>query len=108
MTDEVFNRLRKFESYFVMAIKTNSILGMSLVDVEELSSSASEIGLTYNNNHCPKCLLDFCKKVGAAYFEKIRQDYGNEKTKGVGDSQKKTSTSNNKRRKESGSNAGNS
>lgn len=76
MTVELFERLRKYEQYFVMAIFTDSIMAMTNSDVNELISIASEFGIVYQNNHCPKCLLEFCKRLGKIYLDNVNE-YGN-------------------------------
>lgn len=65
----VYNKLRKYESYLITAHEGNYIRSLTNTQVEELISIGKEIGILYKNNHCPKCALDFVKKLAIPYFE---------------------------------------
>lgn len=65
----LFNKLRKYESYLYSAQNANYIRGIIVKDLEELISIGDEVGIHYKYNHCPKCVLDFIKKMAKPYFE---------------------------------------
>jgi len=64
-----FNKLRKYEDYLTTAIKGNYIRSLTNTQIEELIAIGDEVGIKYKNNHCPKCALDFVKKLATPYFE---------------------------------------
>lgn len=65
----VYNKLRKYESYLYTAQYGDYIRSLTSSQMEELINIGSEIGIIYKNNHCPKCALDFVKKLAVPYFE---------------------------------------
>lgn len=64
-----FNRLRKYETYLYTAHKADYIRSLKMNQVEELIEIGAEIGVNYKYNHCPKCVLDFVKRLAAKYYE---------------------------------------
>ena len=64
-----YNKLRKYESYLITAHKANYIRALTNSQVEELIEIGNEVGIHYKNNHCPKCALEFMKKLAVPYFE---------------------------------------
>lgn len=75
MTQETFEKLTKYRNYLYTAYYANYTRSLTNFQVEELISIASEIGIVYRNNHCPKCLLEFLQKLGKAFFEyKVEED----------------------------------
>lgn len=69
----VFNKLRKYESYLFTAKEANFIRSLTNKDMEDLISIGAEIGIMHKNNHCPKCALDFVKKLAVPYFEQKKK-----------------------------------
>ena len=65
----VYNKLKKFDSWLATANKGNYIRSLTNKQVDELIEIGNEIGIVYTNNHCPKCILDFVKKLSIHYFE---------------------------------------
>ena len=65
----VYNKLKKFDSWLTTANKGNYIRSLTNKQVDELIEIGNEIGIIYKNNHCPKCILDFVKKLSIPYFE---------------------------------------
>lgn len=65
----IYNKLRKFDYYITTATRGNYIRSLSTTQVEELKSIGKELGIELQNGHCPKCLLDFIKKLGIPYLE---------------------------------------
>ena len=65
----VYNKLKKYESFLITAHQGNYIRSLTNVQIEELIAIGNEIGISYKNNHCPKCALDFVKKLAVPYFE---------------------------------------
>lgn len=65
----VFNQLKKYESYLNTANFANYIRGLTNAQVDELIRLGKELGINHKNNHCPKCTLDFVKKLAVPYFE---------------------------------------
>ena len=65
----VYNKLKKFDSWLTTANKGNYIRSLTNKQVDELIEIGNEIGIVYKNNHCPKCILDFVKKLSMPYFE---------------------------------------
>ena len=81
MNIAIFNQLRKFEPYMATAVKANCMRGMTHMEVNEMIDLASQIGIKYKYNGCPKCLFDFVKQVGTAYFEQKNKLETNRKKK---------------------------
>lgn len=69
MTKAQYTKLNKYASYLYSASKADFIRGLSNREVEELIGIGAELGILYKNNHCPKCLLDFIKKLAIPYYE---------------------------------------
>lgn len=69
----LFNKLRKYEQYLYSAQYANYIRAITIKDLEEIISVGDEIGIHYTYNHCPKCVLDFIKKMARPYFEQKEQ-----------------------------------
>ena len=64
-----FKILEKYDSYFITASKADFIRGLTTNQLNELIGVAAELGIYYKNNHCPKCVLEFMKKLAVPYFE---------------------------------------
>lgn len=64
-----FKILEKYNSYFITASKADFIRGLTTTQLNELIEVANELGIYYKNNHCPKCVLEFMKKLAVPYFE---------------------------------------
>lgn len=69
MRIDVYNKLRKYESYLYTAHYANYIRALTNVQVNELIEIAEKLDIHYKNNHCPKCALEFIKKLAAPFFE---------------------------------------
>ena len=80
----IYNKLKKYEGYLQTAKYGNFIRGLNCKQVQELSDIGNEIGIPYKHNGCPKCMLDFIKKLAEPYFkqkdnlEQKRKDKENE------------------------------
>lgn len=75
MKDSVFSTLAKYESYMYTAINADFIRGLTKNEIKELTEAAKEVGILYTHNGCPKCCLDFIKKLAVPYFkEKERRE----------------------------------
>ena len=64
-----YNQLRKYESYLTTATQGNYIRSLTNKQMEELIKIGEEVGIKHTNNHCPKCALEFMKKLAIPYFE---------------------------------------
>lgn len=64
-----FKILEKYNSYFITASKADFIRGLTTTQLNELIAIGNELGIYYKNNHCPKCTLEFMKKLAVPYFE---------------------------------------
>lgn len=64
-----FKILEKYDSYFITASKADFIRGLTTTQLNELIAIGNELGIYYKNNHCPKCTLEFMKKLAVPYFE---------------------------------------
>ena len=69
MKDSVFTTLAKYDSYFYTATSADFIRGLTKNEIGELISAAKEVGILYTHNGCPKCCLDFIKKLAVPYFK---------------------------------------
>ena len=69
MTKETYEGLSKYESYLTTAAKANYIRSLTNSQMDELIVLAAEVGIHHVNNHCPKCALEFIKRLAAPYFE---------------------------------------
>ena len=69
MKATLFKTLEKYDSYFITASKADFIRGLTTPQLNELIAVAAELGVYYKNNHCPKCTLEFMKKLAVPYFE---------------------------------------
>lgn len=65
----IYNKLRKYEHYLYTAYKANYIRSLNIKQVDDLISAGAELGISYKHNGCPKCLLDFIKKLAKPYYE---------------------------------------
>lgn len=82
MKINLFNRLRKYETWMYTAVKADYIRGLTATQMNDLIDIASELGIKHVNNHCPKCNLDFVRKIGVLFFEqkeKMEKKHGSEK-----------------------------
>lgn len=55
--------------WLTSAYKANYIRALTMKQVEDLIEIGNELDIRFKYNHCPKCLLDFVKKIAAKYFE---------------------------------------
>ena len=69
MTQDIFDGLNKYESYLITASKADYIRSLTNKQMDELISLGDSLGIIYKNNHCPKCALEFVKKLATPYFE---------------------------------------
>lgn len=69
MKDEVFAVLAKFDSYFYTATYASFIRSLTKNEMKELIEAAKEVGIIYVHNGCPKCSLDFIKKLAVPYYK---------------------------------------
>ena len=69
MKDTVFSTLSKYDSYFYTATNADFIRGLTKNEIKELTNAAKEVGILYTHNGCPKCCLDFIKKLAVPYFK---------------------------------------
>ena len=75
MTKTQYTKLSKYDNYLFTASKADFIRGMTNSDVEYLINVGNELGIYYKNNHCPKCLLDFIKRLSVPYYDyKSKED----------------------------------
>ena len=65
----IYNKLKKYDSFLTTAHKGNFIRSLTNAQIEDLIAIGSEIDIHYKNNHCPKCALEFVKKLAIPYFE---------------------------------------
>ena len=68
MKQETYDRLTKYNSYLYTAHNADYIRALSNREVDELIEIGNELGIYYKNNHCPKCALEFVKKLAVQYF----------------------------------------
>ena len=68
-----YNKLKKYESYLTTAYEANFIRSLTNAQMDDLISIAKEIGIEHKNNHCPKCALEFIKKLAKPYFEQKKK-----------------------------------
>lgn len=69
MKDEVFAVLAKYESYMYTATNADFIRGLTKNEMKELTEAAKEVGIIYTHNGCPKCALDFIKKLAVHFYK---------------------------------------
>lgn len=69
MKDTVFSTLAKYDSYFYTATSADFIRGLTKNEIKELTEAAKEVGIIYNHNGCPKCCLEFIKKLAIPYYK---------------------------------------
>lgn len=69
MQDSVFATLSKYDSYFYTATSADFIRGLTKNEIKELTDAAKEVGILYTHNGCPKCCLDFIKKLAVPYYK---------------------------------------
>lgn len=68
MKSETFNTLKRYESYMITAHDGDYIRGLSNREIEELIVAGKDLGIIYENNHCPMCLLNFVKKLSNHFY----------------------------------------
>ena len=69
MNQEIYDKLSKYRSYLDTAHNFNYIRGVNTNMMNELTEIASELGIKYKYNHCPKCTLEFIKRLGGIYYD---------------------------------------
>ena len=69
MTQELYNRLSRYESYLITASVAGYIRSLTNSQIAELIGIGNELGIHYTNNHCPKCALEFITKLAKPYME---------------------------------------
>lgn len=69
MNITLYNKLKKYERSLYTAKYGNYIRTLTMPQIEELSEVGEKIGISYKYNGCPKCVLDFIKKLANPYFE---------------------------------------
>ena len=96
MKDEVFAVLSNFDNYFITATEADFIRSLTVKELNDLIGAAKEVGIFYTNNHCPKCTLDFIKKLAVPYFKEkaARQEAAKKREELSKDKAKKQSKSN--------------
>ena len=65
----IYNKLRKFDNYLYTAKYGDYIRSLTMPQVNELTGIGKELGIDYKHNGCPKCMLNFLKKLAVPYFE---------------------------------------
>jgi len=76
-----YQKLRKYEAWLTTAHKADFIRSLSNSQMEDLIAIAKEEGIHHTNNHCPKCALEFMKKLARPYFEFQEKMENNKKKK---------------------------
>lgn len=69
MNIAIYNKLKKYEHYLYTAYKADYIRGLTIKQVEDLIVAGNQLGINYKHNGCPKCLLNFIKKLAKPFFE---------------------------------------
>ena len=64
-----YNKLKKYESYLTSAKYGDFIRTLTNPQMDELIEIGKELGMQHTNNHCPKCTLNFIKRLAEPYFE---------------------------------------
>lgn len=77
----IYNKLRKYENYLYTAHYADYIRGLTAPQVQELSEIGGELGMPYKHNGCPKCMLNFMKRLAIPYFEQQKKLEENKKDK---------------------------
>ena len=83
-----YQKLKKYEGWLTTAHNGNYIRSLTNSQMDDLISIASEIGIIHVNNHCPKCALEFMKKLAIPYFE-FQAKMESNKEEGENNSKKK-------------------
>lgn len=83
MDKELYNRLKVYESYLITAKEADYIRGLTNSQIEDMISIGNALGIFYKNNHCPKCALEFVKKLAVPFYaaKKQMEETKNEKRK---------------------------
>jgi len=89
-----FNKLGKYESYLTTAYKADYVRGLTSTQINELIEVGNTLGIKYKHNGCPKCVLEFIKKLASPYFEQKDKNELNQKKKDLekGTNNEKTET----------------
>lgn len=69
MKANLYKTLTKYDSYMLTAYKADFIRALTTPQLNELIAAGAELGIYYKDNHCPKCVLEFIKKLAVPYFE---------------------------------------
>lgn len=64
-----FQKLRKYENWLRMAYNFDCMRNLTNTQITELTELGKEEGIAYHHSHCPKCTLEFVKKLAKPYFE---------------------------------------
>lgn len=69
MKASVFKSLTNYDTYLTTAHKADFIRALTTTQLNDLIAIGAELGIHYKNNNCPKCVLEFIKKLAVPYFE---------------------------------------
>ena len=64
-----FNKLKKFDSELVTAVKCKCKRGFSSSELDYLIEVGKELGIYCGNRSCPNCVLTFLIALGNPYIE---------------------------------------
>ena len=76
-----YNKLKIYETYLTTASKAGYIRSLTNAQIEDLITIGGELGITYKNNHCPKCILNFIQRLAESYFPQKEKMENNRKQK---------------------------
>lgn len=69
-TNNVFVNLKKYEDYLRTAYKYNYVRGVTSTELDEMIELGKQLGIDYIRKNCPRCNLEFIKRLGTIYYEK--------------------------------------
>lgn len=76
-----FKKLEKYESWLRMAYTLDCMRNLTNTQMDELIAVGKDEGINYVHNHCPKCALEFVKKLAKPYFDFKQKMEDNKKKK---------------------------
>lgn len=103
MNEELYERMKQYESYFHTAFYSDYTRGVTRSQLEDLISIGAVLGVRTSNKSCPKCNFDFIKRLAKIYYDYEKESIKNRREEVCdtsGDSQRKEVQQNKRRTKQ--------
>ena len=76
-----YQKIKKYENWLRMAYYFDCMRNLTTTQMDELIAAGKDEGIIYHHSHCPKCALEFVKKLAKPYFDFKQKMEDNKKKK---------------------------